>query len=321
MSGESLVLRVARRITPDQSGLDTLLYEWVDEFFPALLPLFALLLVALILTLRTALRPLSAVMAYARAIGPGQVGLRLPLHGLPRELFSLVQAVNEAFDRMERSLQSQQEFLADAAHELRTPLAILSAHLHTLPDREAAKALQADVARMARLVDQLLMVARLEALKVSANDVTDLSDLVVELVQLMAPIAARRHRSLAVIGSQEPIFVRGNRDTLYQALRNLIENALRFTPEHSEVEILLESRGAVTVADRGPGIPVAKRDRLFQRFFQSDRRPGSGAGLGLTIARRIALAHQGDLEISDNPGGGTRFTLTLPLKETVHIGI
>lgn len=306
-------MTIAQLVTPEQSGIDTFLYEWVDEFLPASVPLFLLLITALIFTLRAGLRPLSAILRYAKVIGPGQIGIRLPVTGLPRELAGFVEAVNDAFDRLERGFRAQQDFLADAAHELRTPLAILGAHLDTLPNQAEAENLRADIERMTRLVEQLLLVARMEALSVRSDEITDLSDIALEIAQSMAPLAARQRRRLALLGGDSPVLVRGNRDALYQAVRNLVENALRFTAEDSEVEIIVDPQGKITIADRGPGIPEKDRDQLFQRFWQSDRRKGSGAGLGLTIARRIALAHRGTLSIADNPGGGASFTLKLPL--------
>jgi signal transduction histidine kinase len=224
-----------------------------------------------------------------------------------------VEAVNGALDRLDRGYQAQRDFLADAAHELRTPLAILAAHLDTMDDKSRASMLRADVDRMVRLVNQLLMVAQLEALTIRPDDKADLSELSTELAALLAPLAVRADRSVAVLNADHPVLVRGNRDAIYQALRNLAENALKFTPPGSEIEIEVDRSGAVSVSDRGPGIPKAQREHLFRRFWRADRRQSGGAGLGLAIAHRIATAHAGQLTVADNPGGGARFTLRVPL--------
>jgi signal transduction histidine kinase len=214
---------------------------------------------------------------------------------------------------LDRGFQAQRDFLADAAHELRTPLAILAAHLDTMDDNSRASMLRADVDRMARLVNQLLLVAQLEALTIRPDDKADLSELSTELASLLAPLAIRSERGVAVVNADHPVLVRGNRDALYQALRNLADNALKYTPPGSEIEIEVDRSGAVSVADRGPGIPEAQREQLFRRFWRADRRESGGAGLGLAIAHRIAIAHAGQLTVGDNPGGGARFTLRVPL--------
>jgi signal transduction histidine kinase len=173
--------------------------------------------------------------------------------------------------------------------------------------------LRADVDRMARLVNQLLMVAQLEALTIHPDDKADLSAVATELAALLAPLAIKAERGVAVLNADRPVMVRGNRDALYQALRNLVENALKFTPPGTEIEIEIDRSGAVTVSDRGPGIPEPQREHLFRRFWRADRRQSGGAGLGLAIAHRIATAHAGHLTVADNPGGGARFTLRVPL--------
>jgi signal transduction histidine kinase len=208
----------------------------------------------------------------------------------------------------------QREFTADAAHELRTPLAILATHLDALENREVAAALSADVARMSRLVNQLLSVAQLEALAVSADETADLQAIAVDVAASLAPLALKRDRSVAVTGAAAPVAVRGNAESLRQALRNLIENALQHTPAGTEVEIEVTGEPAVHVSDRGPGVPPELRNRVVQRFWRADRRKGEGSGLGLAIVSRILAAHGGRLTVDDAPGGGARFSLRLPAR-------
>jgi signal transduction histidine kinase len=313
VNGQTLVLQVTRRISPNSTALDALLYEWLDEYLPVMVPMLLALMAALVVTLRGALKPLDRLMRYARSITPAQTGLRLPTEDLPREMLNAVEAVNDALERLARGFQAQRDFLADAAHELRTPIAILAAHLDTMDDTPRKPMLRSDVDRMARLVNQLLMVAQLEALTIHPDDKADLSALSTELAILLAPLAVKSERAVAVLNADDPVMVRGNRDALYQALRNLAENALKFTPPGTEIEIEVDRSGAVSVSDRGPGIPEAQREHLFRRFWRADRRQSGGAGLGLAIAHRIATAHAGQLTAGDNPGGGARFTLRVPL--------
>jgi signal transduction histidine kinase len=166
---------------------------------------------------------------------------------------------------------------------------------------------------MSRLVNQLLMVAQLEALTIRPEDQADLAAVAAELTTLLAPLAFKGGRALALVNADRPVVVRGNRDAIYQALRNLVENALKYAPEGTEVEIEVDPGGSVAVSDRGPGVPEAQRALLFRRFWRADRRQSGGAGLGLAIAHRIAIAHAGQLLVGDNPGGGARFTLRVPL--------
>jgi len=312
-NGDTLVVQVTRRVSPTSTALDALLYEWLGEYLPVTGPMLLALIAALIFTLHGALRPLERLMRYARSITPAQSGVRLPTDDLPRELLGPVEAINGALDRLDRGFQAQRDFLADAAHELRTPLAILAAHLDSMQDPVRTANLRADVDRMTRLVGQLLMVAQLEALTIMPDDQADLSAIASELATLMAPLAIKTGRSVAVLNAEHPVLVRGNRDAIYQALRNLVENALKFTPPDTEVEIEVDRSGSVSVSDRGPGVPEEQRALLFRRFWRADRRQSGGAGLGLAIAFRIAAAHAGQLLVGDNPGGGARFTLQVPL--------
>ena len=312
INGDTLIMQVTRRISPTSTALDALFYEWLGEYLPVTLPMLLALLTALIFTLRGAMKPLERLMRYARAINPAQTGVRLPTDDLPKELLGAVEAINGALERLDRGFQAQRDFLADAAHELRTPLAILAAHLDSIKDPASTAALRADVERMTKLVGQLLVVAQLEALTIRPDEQADLSEIAAEVAILLAPLAVKADRGVAVLNAEHPVPVRGNRDALYQALRNLVENALKYTPAGTEVEIELDPSGGVTVSDRGPGIPEDQRMLLFQRFWRADRRQSGGAGLGLAITHRIAAAHAGQLLVDDNPGGGARFTLRVP---------
>jgi signal transduction histidine kinase len=183
-----------------------------------------------------------------------------------------------------------------------------------MDNRQIAAALRADVERMSRLVNQLLSVATLEALAVAPDEIADLQAIAVDVAGSLAPLALKRGRSLAVTGTSAAVPVRGNAESLRQALRNLIENALQHTPAGTEVEIEVTDEPAVHVSDRGPGVPPELRSRVVQRFWRADRRKGEGSGLGLAIVSRILAAHGGRLAVDDALGGGARFSLVLPAK-------
>ena len=309
---DSAIGQVEIRVGVDnrQGWVAVLSRELDEELLPALLPTLLAALIIGALTLRDGLRPLQRLASVAAGITPAESERRLPLDDLPRELAPLVHAINAALDRLDEGFRAQRDFTADAAHQLRTPLAILSAHLDTLDDRTVAASLREDVARMSRLVEQLLQVAELEALTLKPQERTDLSALALEVAEALAPMALARRRDIAVAGAEAPVTVHGNHDSLHQALRNLVENALHHTSEGTTVEIAVQSEPpSISVSDRGPGIPAADRRNLFQRFWRAERSGGRGAGLGLAIVQRIATAHAARVEVDDAPGGGARFTI------------
>jgi signal transduction histidine kinase len=287
--------------------------ESLEDVVPILVPFILAALVIGVYTIRNSLAPLAAVARQAASITPSETHHRLTQEGLPRELEPLVAAVNGAIDRLDEGFRRQREFTADAAHELRTPLAILAAHLENLGDGGAtAVTLREDVARMGRLVGQLLSVAQLEALAVAPDEVADLHALARDVAESMAPLAVQQGKEIAVVGADAPIRIRGNGESLRQAIRNLAENAVQHTPEGTVVEIEVTAEPAIRVSDRGPGVPADLRERVTQRFWRADRSNGDGSGLGLAIVKRIADAHGGEFEIDDAPGGGALFTLRLP---------
>jgi signal transduction histidine kinase len=310
-------IRVAMEVGRSAAGFGPLIRELRDEMLPVLLPAFLAAIAIGTLTLRWGLRPLQKLASEATRITANESERRLPVQGLPRELAPPVQAINAALDRLDRGFRAQRDFTADAAHQLRTPLAILAAHLDTLGDQSVAAPLRQDVARMSRLVDQLLLVAELEALTLKADERTDISALGAEVVEAVAPLALAHGRSLALTGSERPVIVHGNHDSLHHALRNLVENAVGHTPERSTVEIEVgDSPPRLSVRDHGPGVGAGDRDKLFQRFWRGDREGtperGRGAGLGLAIVKRIADTHGAKLSFADAPKGGAIFSIEFP---------
>jgi signal transduction histidine kinase len=297
--------------------IDGILSEWGNEILPLLLPVLVAALGIGVWTIRRSLAPLSRLAHAASRVTPRETDVRLPDDDLPAELVPLVAAVNGALDRLAEGFRHQREFAADAAHELRTPLAVLSAHIETLPDKSVMESLKQDLVAMRRLVDQMLAVAELDARPLHMEDEIDLAALAVELAAAMAPLCLAQHRDLAVSGGDRPIRVSGDRAALRRALRNLVENAMAHTPERAtiEIEIMAPTPGrgaALAVRDNGPGFSPADRDRLTQRFYRGRRAKGPGAGLGLAIVERIMAAHGGRLEIGGTAQGGAEVLLRWP---------
>ena len=219
----------------EASGGDQLVHSILREFVFDIawyVPPFvagALLLAAF--SVRRSLRPLRAASAQASAIGPESIALRLPETDVPTEALPLVIAVNRALDRLEQGFLIQRRFTANAAHELRTPLTIITARLDTLEGNGHVSALRQEVARMNRLVEQLLCVARLDSVVLDASSPVDLRQLAEEVVGSMAHLALAAGRTIALTGANQPILATANAAAIADALRNLIENALAHTPQ------------------------------------------------------------------------------------------
>jgi signal transduction histidine kinase len=180
-----------------------------------------------------------------------------------------------------------------------------------MKDKEIAAKLQCDVNLMSRIVSQLLLVARLETLSISSDEHIDLNEAATEVASNLAPLAVSLGKHLSVERTTLPVFVDGNQQALTAALSNLIENAIVHTPPETTVMVRVTDDPAVEVVDSGKGIPVHQRDQIFDRFWKGDRQ-GPGAGLGLSIVRRIMDALRGFVSVSDAPGGGAAFKLTFP---------
>jgi signal transduction histidine kinase len=301
---------VARALNGD-AHVHTVLTDFVFDIAWAI-PLFAAATLAVgVLGIRRDLRPVLAVSERATTIAPETTGVRLSVERLPTELVPLVIAINKAFDRLEHGLVLQRQFTANAAHQLRTPLTILTVQLDELAAGIQADKLRGDVARMNRLIDQLLRVARLDSAPMSVEASVDLSAIAADVARYLAPWAIGQNRSIGLEAPSVPVWVRGNADAIADALRNLVENAVHHTPPATEVAVTVSVSGTVVIADRGPGVPREDRDRIFDRFWRGRAVKTPGAGLGLAIVAEIARAHGGTIEVGDAPGGGAAFALRL----------
>jgi len=250
----------------------------------------------------------------------------LPAAPLPEEVQPLVQALNDLLGRLRAALERERAFMADAAHELRTPLTALDLQMGMLArasdetERGAAMSnLSSGVQRAIRLVEQMLALARQEPRADSQRVPVRLDDLSREIVAELVPLADAGRIDLGVAAAQ-PATVAADADALRTLLRNLVDNAVRYTPPGGRVDVSVEAppRGAsggarLTVTDDGPGIAQAERARVFDRFY---RRPGTappGSGLGLAIVKAIADAHGASVELAAGPAGkGLAVTVSFP---------
>jgi two-component system OmpR family sensor kinase len=291
----------------------------------AVLPLLALLpLLAVVIwvVVGRALTPLSSISTALRSRTAAALE-PLPQENLPEELVPLVGSLNDLLQRLQHALESQRQFVGDAAHELRSPLTAVQLQLSLLKrasdadERAAAiERLERGVHRSNRLVQQLLTLARQDPEAPDATlDEVDVDQLARELVSDYEPQAALNRQALRL--KTEPVRVRGDREALRVMLSNLIDNALRYTPADGSVTVRIvreSADAAIEVEDTGPGIAAEQRARVFDRFYRvPNATADEGSGLGLAIVKRVVDRHAGSVTLDDAATGrGLKVSVRLP---------
>jgi two-component system sensor histidine kinase TctE len=254
-----------------------------------------------------------------------------PVHAVdvPSEVKPLVDAINLHMERIGAMVEARRRFITDAAHQLRTPLAVLNTQAEYALRQQAAadmrpavEALHHSLGSAIRLTNQLLSLSRAEpinGLMVDRQPV-DLAAVARDMVVELLPLAARKGIDLGIEGSAAGIVVAGHPVLLREMVANLVDNALRYTPEHGVVTVAVDlapdlpSTARIRVIDNGPGIPAEFRESVFRRFFRLDGSDHTGSGLGLSIVREIVHGHGGEIALSDAPGGhGLLVQVDLPL--------
>jgi two-component system, OmpR family, sensor kinase len=280
--------------------------------------------------MRIGLQPLTDVDEAAARIGAGDFSVRAPHANEPGEVGHLSRTFNEMADEIEEAFREQREaqlrlrrFVSDASHELRTPLTSIRAYAEllrrgALPDgadaRQASQRIEAEAQRMGTLVNDLLLLARLDEQRTTEPSRVDLGQLVAEMATDIAMTAPTHTVTCQV---EADTFVLGDEPQLRQLVGNLLRNAVVHTPPETFVEASVGARGpdvVIVVADDGPGMLPEVSEHAFERFFRPEpgRTRGSGSGLGLAIVEAIATSHGGSVDLESSPGSGTRFTVTLP---------
>lgn len=260
---------------------------------------------------RGELRGIDQVALDANKIDFQRRGTRLSLERVPDELHSLVRAVNAGLQRLDDGIERRHRFIAGAAHELRTPIAILQARLELMHGGEQQGKLMLDVARLANLANQLLDLERLEA-EVPQFQRTNLVELATEVASDMAPVIIAAGCTIVFDAETENVPVLCDPPSLSRALLNLIQNAVVHGGESSMISVTVSSDATLRVADTGPGIPEEYRDVIFEPFGRVTPLD-QGAGLGLALVRDIVERHKGRVTVGDASGGGALFEVSLPL--------
>lgn len=274
------------------------------------IPVFLMLaLISLIVTpwtVRRALAGVNRIAAEATQIDPDQHGWRLGEADVPREILPLVRAVNIVLVRLDEGYERQRRFIASAAHELRTPIAILRVKVDAAAEI-ATRRLAGDVERLANLTEQLLDLQRLDVVR-NDEDI-HLTSLVRQVAGDLAPLLIASERTIEVI-IDEARPVRGDAGAIERVVTNLVQNAI----EHGGRHVIVRVTGSVfEVEDDGPGIPSEERERVFEPFLRLTPR-STGAGLGLSLVQQVVERHGGHVSILGAPTGGTIVRVTLPAR-------
>jgi signal transduction histidine kinase len=269
-----------------------------------------------------ALRPVERIRTRVSQIGGARVEERIPVPASRDEIARLATTMNEMLERLDQAQRTQRRFVADSSHELRSPLATLVASMELATAdptadswRELSPVMITEVARMGRLVEDLLILAKVDEhrMKLQVEDV-DLDDLVDQEIRRL-----RAFPALTVVPHVQPVRIVGDRIRLGQAVTNLADNAARYASSTVALSLsTTDDHACIVVEDDGPGVPVAQRDRVFERFVRLDEsrgRSSGGSGLGLSIVREIVLAHGGTVWISDAASTGCRVEIRLPAPE------
>jgi signal transduction histidine kinase len=279
----------------------------------------------LALVLRRALRPVEEVTHVAERLEATDLSRRVPVAAGGEEFRRLAAVINSLLERLERAFTAQRRLVADAAHEMKTPAAVLlgEAQEALRPDaspeqrRASLQMIERASRGLAQQVEAILMLARGDTDSASRREPVDLGDVAEEAIASSAPLGSARGVR-CVLTRETAASVEADSAALLSAVANLVSNAVIYTDARSTVEVVAGQQGSeafLEVSDRGPGVPHGERGRIFERFVRLEaarKRNPEGSGLGLAIVEQVARSHGGRVEVADRSGGGAVFRLTLP---------
>ncbi|QRY65117.1 HAMP domain-containing histidine kinase (plasmid) [Ensifer sp. PDNC004] len=301
--------------TEGQLTLGRLLLTTTGAFLTIFVPMLLLLAFATVvvtpIVVRRMLSGLSHAAAHAAHIEYDQRGIQMPVTGVPNEFLPLVTAVNDALTRLDDGYTRHKRFLAQAAHELRTPVAILGARIASLPPGPDKTRLNEDVTRLSILAGQLLDLERLDAENDDFRPV-DLAALAERVIVALAPLGFGAGYEMSFEADQRPVMISGDEASLERALTNLVQNAIDHGGRRGTITVKVDPLGAIDVCDDGDGIPRSEADRIFEPF-QRLRKDGKGAGLGLNLVQKIVHLHGGYVDVARSASGGACMRIVLPL--------
>ena len=277
-------------------ALEAALHELTEHVVLPVVALVVPMTLAALFVMRRAFRPLTQATASLNAVTGQDRNIRIDDTSLPAEVLPFTSAVNGLLGKLEQAATQQEAFAADVAHELRTPLAAMMLELDGMDD-PAAERLKGDVAAMRRLIDQLMLLAQMDAQEAAATatDEVVLAEVASDVVARCAPGVIAEGRTIELLSKGEPVTVRGRHEAIAAALRNLIDNAVRATPTGGTVHVVLDGSAQIRVVDGGPGLSHEQLGQLIKRNRRADHASPDGAGLGLSIVDRIMQVHGGTI--------------------------
>ena len=289
--------------------------ELLDHVAVPMIFIVPALMLAVYFVTRRALRPLTRVARQTSELGSAVASGRpfAPLSddGLPREFDGVVTGINAMLAKLDRSLTLQKDFTSDVAHQLRTPLSVLLLEVSALPSGAARDRVKQEIGELADLVNQLLRFAQAEDAMARQRHAVDIAGTARKVCEDLAGAAFGAEKRIEFDAPERGTIVSGHPALIDAAIRNIIDNAVKVSPPHSTISVSVDAERKVIVEDRGPGVPDAQKEIIFERFWRADGRRGPGSGIGLALVRRIAFLHGGDVRVEDRPGGGARFVMTL----------
>jgi len=277
--------------------------------------------------IRKALKPVKSVVQTARDISADDLSLRIDSGRRQDEIGELVDTFNDMISRLEKSVKKIKQFSGDVSHELRTPLTIIRGEIEVLLRKErnteeyqkTLKSTLEEAAYLERIIDDLLFLSRIEALKKKEFDKTAKLDEILLKVVESQELAAKKKGSALEIKKVEPALIKGEKILIERMIANIIDNAIRYTPSEGKVEITLEAKeSSITlhIHDTGIGIPEDSLPLIFDRFYVVDKsrsKETGGLGLGLSIVKRVADCHGGEIQVTSQVNQGTSFLIRFPI--------
>ena len=285
-------------------------------FFPILGPMLLSVLVGAWLTVRHGLAPLKSAAQKVAGVDMNSLNQRVATQRMPDEVAPFVDAVNAALARLDIGVATQRRFIANAAHQLRTPITILRTHIDDSDTDEATfrRTVKHDAIRIQAIVEQLLAAASLSNKPDAVDEKVDLGDTILDLISDYLPLALENGREIELDCPSEVIMVRGNRRAIESIVTNLIDNALRAEPEGGTVLVRVRPGATVEVVDHGEGVAVEDNEKIFEPFWRKDDSV-PGMGLGLSIVKEMMDKQGGRVWVEETPGGGATFKLWFPIVE------
>ena len=309
VNGRAYVLQLARSDRFEVLARDAVTPVFADTV--AVLGTLSALIFALAgaVAVRSVLKPIRIAEKAARRVGGRNLSARLPEEHMPAEIKPLVQAVNGVLHRLERSFHEQERFIANAAHELKTPLALIRARIEAGIDNDLDRVtLLQELDVMGRQVQQMLQMAEVADTLTMRRGVVQPVEVAREVLDHLAFKAERRDISLHLLEPVDDLRVEADAGALFVLIKNLVENAIDFSPPGSDVKVQVDTNG-MSVADHGPGVPPEYRSQVFERFWRAPGQTRNGSGLGLALVRDIAIAHGWTVSCGQTSGAGALFTV------------